>query len=148
VTVICAIFAVIYHLERAGLCPHAKEASDALYCANFAVVSNKPERFSRRILEGMDIANRFSIILGGDSVKNRKPDPESLLKAMDVCGALPADTAMIGDSAVDIQAGKSAGVAACGILGGYRSEAELRAAGCDLIIKDLMELPQYFSAPE
>jgi phosphoglycolate phosphatase len=134
-------------LDKTRLYPHVKEALNSLSWARFAVVSNKPESLARRILEGLGIANRFSIILGGDSIQNRKPDPEPLLKAMDICGALPAETAMIGDSVVDIQAGKAAGVTTCGILGGYRSGDELRAAGCDLIISDLLELAQHFSAP-
>jgi phosphoglycolate phosphatase len=135
-------------LDKTRLYPHVKEALDSLFWARFAVVSNKPESLSRRILEGLDIANRFTIILGGDSIQNRKPAPESLLKAMDICSALPPETAMIGDSVVDIQAGKAAGVTTCGILGGYRSEEELRATGCDLIIHDLRELVQHFSAPK
>jgi phosphoglycolate phosphatase len=135
-------------LDKTRLYPHVKEALASLFWARFAVVSNKPESLSLRILEGLDIANRFSIILGGDSVQNRKPNPESLLKAMNICGALPSETAMIGDSVVDIQAGKAAGVTTCGVLGGYRSEEELRATGCDFIIHDLLELAQHFSAPE
>jgi phosphoglycolate phosphatase len=135
-------------LDRTCLCPHAKEALDSLSWAKFAVVSNKPEGFSRRILEGLGVAHRFCIILGGDSIQNRKPDPESLLKAMDYCGALPSESAMIGDSAVDIEAGKAAGVTTCGILGGFRPEEKLRAAGCDLLITDLLELAKHFSAPE
>jgi len=135
-------------LDKTCLCPHAKETLDSLSWAKFAVVSNKPEGFSRRILEGLDIAHRFCIILGGDSVQNRKPDPESLFKAMDFCGAHPSETAMIGDSAVDIEAGKAAGVTTCGILGGFRHAEKLQAAGCDIVIKDLLELANHFSAPE
>jgi phosphoglycolate phosphatase len=135
-------------LDKTCLYPHVTEALDSLSWAKFAVVSNKPQNFSIRILEGLGIAHRFSIILGGDSIQNRKPDPESLLKAMDFCGAIPSETAMVGDSAVDIEAGKAAGVATCGILGGYRSEKDLRATGCDVIIKDLLELTSYFSDPE
>jgi phosphoglycolate phosphatase len=134
-------------LDKTCLYPLAAEALDALSWAKFAIVSNKPEIFCRHILEGLGIANRFSLILGGDSIQNRKPHPESLLKAMGFCGVLPAQTAMIGDSAVDIEAGKAAGVTTCGVLGGYRSEEELRATGCDLIIHNLLELTQYFSAP-
>jgi phosphoglycolate phosphatase-like HAD superfamily hydrolase len=67
---------------------------------------------------------------------------------MDICGAHPSETLMIGDSAVDIQAGKAAGVTTCGILGGFRSEEELRATNCDLIIHDLLELAQHFSSSE
>jgi phosphoglycolate phosphatase len=135
-------------LDRTCLCPHAKEALDSLSWAKFAVVSNKPEGFSRHILEGLGVARRFCIILGGDSIQNRKPDPEALFKAIDFCGARPSETAMIGDSAVDIEAGKAAGVTTCGILGGYRPAEKLRAAGADLIITDLLELATHFSAPE
>ena len=114
----------------------------------FAVVSNKPESFSRRILEGLGIGNRFCIILGGDSIQKRKPDPEPLFKAMDSCKASASETAMVGDSPVDIQAGKAAGVTTCGVLGGFRPQEELEAAGCDLIIGSLLELADHFRSPE
>jgi phosphoglycolate phosphatase len=54
---------------------------------------------------------------------------------------------MVGDSAVDIEAGKAAGVATCGILGGFRPKEELAAAGCDLVIESLLELADYFCPP-
>ena len=66
---------------------------------------------------------------------------------MHACGASPAETAMVGDSAVDIQAGKAAGVTTCGVLGGFRPRQELEAAGCDLVIDNLTELAQYFTPP-
>jgi len=135
-------------LDNTRLCPHAGEALDRLSWAEFAVITNKPEGFSRRILEGLGLAKRFCAVLGGDSVENRKPHPEPLLKVMGMCGSDPSETAMVGDSAVDMEAGKAAGVTTCAVLGGYRSEAELRATGCDLIIKDLLELPALFSPPE
>jgi phosphoglycolate phosphatase len=135
-------------LDRTRLCPNVTQALDCLPWAKFAVVSNKPENLSRRILEGLGLARRFCIILGGDSTQNRKPDPESLLKAMNLCKALPVETVMVGDSAVDIEAGKAAGVFTCGILGGFRPRGELEAAGCHLLIKNLLELSAYFCTPE
>ena len=72
------------------------EALDRLSWAQFAVVSNKPESFSRRILDGLGIGNRFFLILGGDSIKKRKPDPEALLKVMQACRTNPSETAMVG----------------------------------------------------
>jgi len=135
-------------LDRTCLFPHVKEGLDRLPWARFAVVSNKPEIFSRRILEGLGIGNRFFIILGGDSITKRKPDPESLLMAMKYCRVPAFITAMVGDSAVDIQAGKAAGVATCGVMGGFRSRTELEAAGCDLMIESLLELGDHFRAPE
>lgn len=134
-------------LDRTRLIPHAKEGLDRLSWAKFAVVSNKPERFSRRILEGLGIANRFHIILGGDSTPRRKPDPQSLHLAMDFCKVSAAESAIIGDSPVDIQAGKAAGVTTCGVAGGFRSKEELEAAGCDLILQSLLELADHFCTP-
>jgi phosphoglycolate phosphatase len=135
-------------LDHTHLCHHVKQGLNGLPWARFAVVSNKPESFSRRILEGLGIGKRFCIILGGDSVRRRKPDPEAVFKAMDSCNCSASETAMVGDSPVDIQAGKAAGVTACGILGGFRPREELEAAGCDLIITSLLELADYFGPPE
>jgi phosphoglycolate phosphatase len=134
-------------LDQTCLRPDVKEALDRLSWARFAVVSNKPEIYSRRILEGLGLANRFCTILGGDSIPYQKPHPGPLLKAMESCMGFPPETAMIGDSAVDIEAGKAAGVMTIGILGGFRSEAELRTAGCDLIITSLLELADHFRPP-
>ena len=135
-------------LDRTRLCPHVEEALDRLSWADFGVVSNKPEYFSRRILEGLGLGNTFSIILGGDSTSKRKPDPEPLLKAMDFCKAASSETVMVGDSAVDMEAGKAAGVTTCGIAGGFRPAGELEASGCDLIINSLLELSIKFGPPE
>jgi phosphoglycolate phosphatase len=137
----------IHLLDRTRLFPHVKEGLDRLSWARFAVVSNKPEIFSRRILEWLGIGNRFCIILGGDSAQKRKPDPESLYIAMNSCKAAASETAMVGDSPVDIQAGKAAGVTTCGVLGGFRPKEELEAAGCDLIIRNLLELADHFHQP-
>jgi phosphoglycolate phosphatase len=135
-------------LDRTCLYPNVREGLDRLSWARFAVVSNKPEIYSRRILEGLGIGDRFSVILGGDSIQKRKPDPESLIKAMHACKVPSRETAMVGDSAVDIQAGKAAGVATCGVLGGFRPREELEAAGCDLIIESLTELADHFCSPD
>jgi phosphoglycolate phosphatase len=135
-------------LDNTCLRPGATEALDRLSWARFAVVSNKPEIYSRRILEGLGVANRFCTILGGDSTPYQKPHPGPLLKAIESCMGVPSETAMIGDSAVDIEAGKAAGVATCGVMGGFRPDAELQAAGCDLIIMSLLELADHFGPPE
>jgi phosphoglycolate phosphatase len=135
-------------LDRTCLCPNVREALDNLSWAEFAIVTNKPEGFSRCILEGLGIGNRFSAIMGGDSIQNRKPDPESLLKAMEICQASPSETVMVGDSAVDIEAGKAAGVTTCGILGGFRPAGELESSECDLIINNLLELANHFGPPQ
>ncbi len=135
-------------LDSTRLLDGVEVALDRLSWALFAVVTNKPERFSRRILDGLGVGRRFSAIIGGDSVAPRKPAPEPLIKAMDLCGVPPSQTVMVGDSAVDISAGKAAGVLTCGVLGGFRSRIELEAAVCDLIIVNLAELADHFVRPE
>ncbi len=135
-------------LDHTCLYPDVEEGLSHLPWANFAVVSNKPESYSRRILEGLGIADRFCAILGGDSTHSRKPDPSSLLAAMDYCRAVSSETAMIGDSAVDIAAGKAAGAVTCGILREFRQKEYLETAGCDLIIENLGALSKCFCPPK
>ncbi len=135
-------------LDSTRLYDGVGEALRRLWWASFAVVTNKPERFSRRILEGLGIADRFCAIIGGDSMPERKPDPAPLFKAMALCGASPAEAVMVGDSPVDIRAGKAAGVFTCGVIGGFRGRAELESARCDLILSSFAELPAHFRPPE
>jgi len=131
-------------LDSTTLCDGVADALAQLSWAHFAVVSNKPEKFSRLILQGLGVADRFEVILGGDSVDKRKPDPAPLLEAMAQCNCGPEDSVMVGDSATDIVSGKAAGIISCGVTGGFGKLRELEAAGCDLIIESLIDLPKYF----
>jgi phosphoglycolate phosphatase len=62
-------------------------------------------------------------------------------------GAQAAETAVVGDSATDIEAGRAAGAFTCGIAGGFRGPEELRAAGCDLLVESVADLPRHFQPP-
>jgi phosphoglycolate phosphatase len=135
-------------LDSTKLYQGVRETLDALPWAKFAIASNKIESFSRAILEGLGIAKRFCAIIGGDSVSRHKPDPAPVLEAMRRCGCAAAETAMVGDSAVDILSGKNAGAITCGVAGGYRDVEELRAAECDFLIDTIADLPACFTAPE
>ncbi len=134
-------------LDTTSLHDGVREALNRLGWASFGVVTNKPERFSRRILEGLEVGDRFCVIVGGDTIPQRKPDPAPLQEAMRRCAAAPSETVMVGDSAVDVVAGKAAGLFTCGVTGGFRDRAELESAGCDLIISGLIELPEHFCPP-
>jgi phosphoglycolate phosphatase len=138
----------LHLLDQTCLYPSVREALDRLAWASFAVVTNKPEAFSRRILDGLGVGKRFVAIFGGDSMQKPKPDPEAILKAMNICRVGRSETAMVGDSAIDIQAGKAAGVTTCGVTWGFRPGHELEASGCDLIIKSLIDLTAYFRPPD
>ena len=133
-------------IESTHLYPGVDETLAALHRAKLGLVTNKPEQLARRILAAFGLADRFQVVLGGDSLPRRKPDPAPILEAMARCRALPSETVMVGDSGIDIVAGKTAGVATCGIAGGFRSREELQAAGSDVIIDQIPELLRYFCA--
>ena len=134
-------------LDETVLYAGTKDALVYLCWASKAVITNKPERFSRRILEELGVADLFCTILGGDSIAGKKPDPAPLQMVMSQCGVNPGQTWMVGDSLVDVRAGKAAGTWICGISGGFRPRAELEAAGCDLILDSVAELPGHFAPP-
>jgi phosphoglycolate phosphatase len=131
-------------LDNTCLCRNVAETLNRLSWADLAVVSNKPERYSRPILEGLEIADRFIAILGEETTHAYKPDPAPLKVAMEFCGAVPSETVMVGDSSIDIEAGKAAGVTTCAVTGGYHSREQLLAAAPDLIIDNLLELSSRF----
>lgn len=134
-------------LDDTRLCDGVLEVLERMHWVRFGVVTNKPEGFSRSILEGLGIGDRFSVIFGGDSLPKRKPDPEPLRIAMQRCGADATETVMVGDSPVDILAGKAAGTMTCAVTGGFRSRSDLDAAGADLLVESLQELPAFFHPP-
>jgi phosphoglycolate phosphatase len=126
-------------LDQTRLYPQVVESLDLLSWAKLAVVSNKPEKFSKQILEGLGIAARFGAIIGGDTTGTRKPDPAGIFKAIELCGGMPSESLMVGDSPVDIAAGKAAGTFTCGVAGGFRPRDQLESAGCDLLVNNLLE---------
>ena len=131
-----------------SLYPGVRETLNAMHSAELGLISNKPEELCKRILAAFDLADRFCVVLGGDSLPRRKPDPAPLVNAMSRCGIAPAETVMVGDSPADIIAGKAAGAATCGVSYGFRSREELQAAGSDVIIDRFEDLPQHFTCLE
>ncbi|RMF81232.1 MAG: HAD family hydrolase [Nitrospirae bacterium] len=131
-------------LERTRLYPGAHEVRVRFAGVPMALITNKSMRFTRPILAGLGIAAWFEPVLARDSLARCKPHPEPLLHCLARHGADPARTWMVGDGAVDIEAGRAAGVRTVGCLYGFRTEAELRAARPDALIRDLRELPGLF----
>lgn len=129
--------------------PGVREALDRLRGIPMAVVTNKPEALAVAMLKGLKglgLGDHFRVVLGGDSLPERKPSPLMLLEAARRCGVAPATTLMIGDSRIDIAAGQKAGMATCGFTGGFRGADELREAGADLLFSRFDELPELLGA--
>ena len=104
------------------------------------VCTNKPEAFTRQILEGLGLSSYFSCVVGGDSTSVRKPDPEPVLACIRGLATVPASSLMIGDSVHDVHAAHAAGVTIGVVPWGYRS-APVEDLGADFVLRDLAALP-------
>ena len=93
------------------------------------------------LLRAEGILNRFDAILLGSDVARRKPDPEGILKCLSQLKIASEAAVYVGDSPVDIQASRAAGVQAVGVLTGAGDCAMLSAEGPDWLISSLSKLP-------
>jgi phosphoglycolate phosphatase len=113
-----------------------------------AVLTNKPQHQTERLLDGLDIRPLFHEILGGDSVHGRKPDPAGLNYLMAQVGASAERTIMIGDSVIDLRTARAAGTRACLVRYGFGfSTVEGELSGTELIAEhaaDLVRLTDAF----
>jgi phosphoglycolate phosphatase len=78
-----------------------------------AVLTNKPEDPTRRILNGLGVSPKFKWVIGGDGSFPRKPDPAGLQHLMEMAGRAGERSVMIGDSAVDLATARAAGTRVC-----------------------------------
>lgn len=105
-----------------------------------AILSNKPHTQACEIAEKLFDENLFDEIMGQSDRFPVKPAPDALLYLMQKYGVSKTETVYIGDSDVDIQLGKAAGVFTVGVTWGFRGEAELKAAGADALANTADEL--------
>ncbi len=109
-----------------------------------AVVSARDEKSTMRFLDQFDLCKYFDVIVTGLSAPHTKPYPDPILLAAQKMGVRPSECVMIGDTTVDIRAGKAAGAQAIGVLCGFGEEPELRQLGADLILKSTSDLTEAF----
>jgi len=105
-----------------------------------AVVSARDEKGTMAFLEQFGLVKYFDVIVTGLSAKHTKPYPDPILLAAQKMNISPENCLMIGDTTVDIRAGKSAGAQTVGVLCGFGEEPELQKMGADLILQDTTKL--------
>ncbi len=127
-------------LDHSRLYPGAKELLDYFKGRKQAVLTNKPGSFSRQILEGLGMAAYFAEIAGGEDGYPRKPDPAVLVSLLDRHRTAPADALFIGDSEIDVETGRRAGVLTVAVRHGFGDPESLRACGPEICVKDFSEL--------
>jgi phosphoglycolate phosphatase len=104
-----------------------------------ACVTNKAERFTRALLEQLGLARSFEQVIAGDTLPQKKPDPQPLLHACRGFGIAPGDMLMIGDSANDVEAARAAGCPVFCVEYGYNEGRDVRELDVDAIVATLVE---------
>lgn len=131
-------------LVKTRLYDGVAETLEALKDFKKAVITNKPRDFSVKILDALGIASHFEAINGGDSFSKRKPNAMPLVETAKSLGVSIENCVMIGDSRVDIEAGKNAGVTTVGCTFGFRGRGELEREGADYFVERFGELKRIF----
>jgi phosphoglycolate phosphatase-like HAD superfamily hydrolase len=112
-----------------------------------AIVSVRGARSTGLFLEQFNLVPYFQCIVTSQSCKHTKPYPDPILFAADQMGVPPKSCLMIGDTTVDMRAGKAAGAQTAGVLCGFGEEDELLRAGADIILASTAQLLQLLNLP-
>jgi phosphoglycolate phosphatase len=121
--------------------PGVVDGLTALRHAGFhmACITNKGEKFTFPLLEATGLHSYFDLVLCGDTLPRRKPDPLPLLHACGHFGILPAEMLLIGDSLNDVQAARAAGSWVFCVPYGYNEGGDVRRLDCDAIVPTILE---------
>lgn len=130
-------------LDNTVAYPNVKDTLSKLRDYRKAVISNKREIFSKKVLEGIGILEFFDLVLGSDSVPERKPSPVPVLEILRRFEISKNEAVMIGDSNYDIESAKAAGVRIIAVTYGFRPKERLKDA--DYMIDDFGELTDLLS---
>jgi phosphoglycolate phosphatase len=109
-------------------------------CWALAICTNKPYAVTRRLLADLQLDGQFAAVFGGDSFPVGKPDPGPVIAALEAVGGDPRRSAMVGDHANDLTAGRGAGVATIFARYGYGG-ASVAGSTPDAAIGTFADLP-------
>ena len=107
-------------------------------------VTNKRGQFVGPILEKLGIMDDMSIIIAGDTLSRKKPDPLPLLYAASVLEKDPGHSLMVGDSEIDVEAARAAGFQIVCVRYGYNRGRDIRESNPDTVIDSIADLPKLF----
>ncbi len=106
-----------------------------------AILTNKPEEMAQKIVGRLFESGTFDLVAGGRDDIPLKPNPQRALQIARQLGTQARLTAFVGDSGVDMQTARNAGMFGIGVLWGFRSRPELIQAGCLALIEKPAQLP-------
>ena len=128
--------------KRSRLYPGIREGVDWLKAQGYLLgcVTNKAAQFTIPLLKDLGIHDRFGIVVSGDTLPVKKPDPAPLLHAARHFGITPEESLMVGDSVSDVKAARAAGFQIVCMSYGYNHGVDIRTAQPDAVIDSLVEL--------
>ena len=118
--------------------PGVRDTLEKLSSYQKAVISNKNESLSRRVLDGLDLSHYFDVIIGSDTTRERKPSPVPILKVLSELHVQSGEALIVGDSNYDVDAGKAAGITTVAVTYGYRPRELI--AHADFLIDRMADL--------
>lgn len=128
--------------KRSCLYPGIREGLDYLKAMGYKLgcVTNKAAQFTLPLLRDLGVASDFSIIVSGDTLPQKKPDPAPLLHAAKFFGVDPAQALMVGDSVSDVKAARAAGFQIVCMSYGYNHGEDIRKSHPDAVLDALTEI--------
>jgi phosphoglycolate phosphatase len=130
---------------RSKLYPGVREGLNYLRSQGYPLgcVTNKAERFTMPLLKDLGLYDDFKIIICGDTLEKKKPDPLPLLHAARFFDVAPEQALMIGDSMSDVKAARAAGFQIICMSYGYNHGLDIRDFNPDAVVDSMVELNQY-----
>jgi phosphoglycolate phosphatase len=128
--------------QRSCLYPGVREGLEYLRAQGYQLgcVTNKAAQFTVPLLKAMGIYDDFGIVVSGDTLPMKKPDPLPLLHAAEHFGVPPGDSLMLGDSKSDVTAARAAGFQVVCMSYGYNHGEDIRDYAPDAVIDSMAEL--------
>ena len=111
-----------------------------------SIVSARGRIGTEAFLKQFDLAPRFMAVATSQTCRHTKPFPDPVIWAAEKMGVAPENCLMVGDTVVDICAGRAAGAQTVGVLCGFGTRRELERAGADLILRTTSDLLRDYEA--
>ena len=129
--------------KRSCLYPGVEEGLEYLKGEGYQLgcVTNKAAQFTEPLLKDLGVYDYFSIVISGDTLEKKKPDPMPLLHAAKYFNVAPEQALMIGDSISDVKAARAAGFRIACMTYGYNHGVDIREAKPDAVMDSMAELP-------
>ncbi len=122
--------------------PGVVESLEALAARThkLGVVTNKMQGLSMQLLRELDLYRFFNIVVGGDTLQVRKPEPQPILYACNELVSIPTDTLFVGDSSTDVNGARAAGCPVVCMRDGYNHNTPATELGADHVIDSFCQL--------